>query len=283
MASGVVAGTDRDFVRSLAKGIAVLRSFSAEQSSLTVAELARSTGLSRTAVHRILSTLVTLGYLQVSGRHYRPAARMLDLGYATASSGGIAGVVQPHLDDLDRVVRESCSVGVLVGGDVVYVARAQARRPLSIITVVGSRFPAASTAIGRAMLSGLEDGRVRNYLALYPPVAFTHLSMTDPEALLEEVRAVRQRGWAVTDEELELGYRAVAVPLRGADGSVVAAVNVRMSVGRITWEQTQREVLPLLRQTATRIERDLALHPMPFNPPQLSQARRPMSGGLGEP
>ncbi|MCR6030248.1 helix-turn-helix domain-containing protein [Nocardioides sp. zg-579] len=255
---------DRDFVQSVAKGLLVLRAFSADRPSLTVADLARETGLSRAAVRRIVLTLQALGYLGAQGRRLALRPRVLDLGYALMSSAGLSGLVQSHLDVLEAEVREHCSAGIFVDGEVVYIARAQSRRVLSVVTDVGARLPAASTAIGRVLLSGLDDAEIREHVARRPPTAHTHLSITDPERVLEEVRTARLNGFALASEELELGYRAVAVPLHGADGSILAAVNVRMHVGRVSLEEALRDVVPRLRLAAGRVERDLALHPLPF-------------------
>ncbi|MBC9734460.1 IclR family transcriptional regulator C-terminal domain-containing protein [Nocardioides marmotae] len=255
---------DRDFIQSIAKGLLVLRSFSAERPTFTLAEMARETGLSRAAVRRVLLTLQSLGYVEVRGRQYAPLPKVLDLGYAFVSSAGLNGLIQAHLERLNEEIDEACSAGVLDDGQVVYVARAQTRRLLSAVMGVGARLNAASTAIGRVLLSGLDDEEVRRHLREHPAEAQTSMSITEPERLLEEVRQARLRGYAIADEELEIGFRAAAVPLRRSDGSIVAAINVGMHVSRVSLEEARAEIVPKMLAVADAIERDLAMHPMPF-------------------
>lgn len=255
---------DRDFIQSIGKGLTVLRSFSAEKPSFTLAELARETELSRAAVRRILLTLQALGYVEARGRTYVLRPRVMDLGYSLVSSVGLTGLVQPHLEELNREIRETCSVGVLADGEVLYVARSEATRLLSAVMGVGTRLSAGGTAIGRVLLSGLDDEEVREHLRRHPVTGATPMSITDPEQLLEEVRRVRVDGYCVADQELEVGFRAAAVPIRDARGAVVAGLNVGMHAGRVGDDDARARIVPTVQAAVARIERDLAMHPMPL-------------------
>lgn len=255
---------NRDFIRSIEKGFMVLRAFSAAQPHFTLAAMARETGLSRAAARRVLITLQTLGYVECHGRQYHLLPQVLDLGYSFVSAGGLTDLIRPHLDALNNEIREACSAGILSDGDVVYVARSQSRRLLAADMGVGARINTASTAIGRVLLSGLDDDAVRAHLADHPPEKYTPKSITDPARVLDEVRRVREQGYAVADQELEIGFHSVAVPLRSADGEYAAAINVGMHESRFTTAEAVSTVVPKMFATAAAIERDLALHPMPF-------------------
>lgn len=259
-----VGAGDRDFIQSIAKGLLVLRSFSQSRPAFTLAEMARETGLSRAAVRRILLTLQSLGYVEASGRYYRPLPQVLELGYSLVSAAGLPGLIQPHLEALNAEIDEACSAGVMSDGEVVYIARAQTRRMLTAVADEGARLSATATAMGRALLSGLDDATVRRYIRTYPAKAMTPMTITDPDEILDKVREVRVRGWTVADQELEIGFRAAAVPLHSPDGSIMAAINTGMHVSRVSLERVETEIVPKMQMAAAEIERDLAMHPMPF-------------------
>lgn len=255
---------DRDFIQSIAKGLLVLRTFSAERRTATLAEMARETGLSRAAVRRILLTLASLGYVEAEGRHYRPTPKVLELGYSLVSSGGIGGLIRPHLEVLNAKIDESCSAGIMTGGEVVYVARVQSRRLLTMVGGLGTRLSATSSAMGRALLSDLSDAEILEYIETYPPKALTPFTITDPHELLAKIQEVRTQGFTVADQEIELGYRAVGVPIRSADGRVCAAISSGIHVSRIPLDRVEADVVPHMVAAAAAVEGDLALHPMPL-------------------
>jgi IclR family transcriptional regulator, pca regulon regulatory protein len=182
---------------------------------------------------------------------------VLELGYAFLSSLSLPEIAEPHLEDLVAVVHESSSVSVLDGGDIVYVARVPTKRIMTVAISVGTRFPAYATSMGRVLLAGLDqpelDARLRE-AGLRP---LTPSTLTDPSALRAELERVRRQGWAVVDQELEQGLRAVAAPIRDASGVVVAAVNVSAHAGRTTLEDMRRVLLPPLLEAAAAIGRDL--------------------------
>jgi IclR family transcriptional regulator, pca regulon regulatory protein len=244
------------FVQSLDRGLAVIRAFDAEHPEMTLSEVARATGLTRAAARRFLLTLADLGYVRTEGRTFRLTARVLDLGYAYLSSLTLPEIAEPHLERLVGEVHESSSLSVLDGADVVYVARVPVSRIMTVVINVGTRFPAHATSMGRVLLAGLPDDDVQAYLARTDLAPLTSRTVTDRQRLVVELRRVREAGWALVDQELEDGLRAVAAPVRDRSGRVVAAVNVSAHANRWTSAQMRRTLLPPLLDTARGIEAD---------------------------
>lgn len=255
-----MAATD-DFgthhVQSLARGLSVIRAFGADRAELTLSDVARSTGLTRAAARRFLLTLVDLGYVRSVGRNFSLTPRVLELGYAYLSGLSLAEVAEPHLERLSSEVRESSSVSVLDGSDIVYVARYATSRIMTVAISVGTRFPAHATSMGRVLLSGLPDDEVTAVLEKADLQAYTERTLTTVSGLREEIERVHKQGWAIVDQELEEGLRSVAAPIRDASGAIQAAVNVSAHGTRTSLEAMRREFLPALLATASRIEADL--------------------------
>lgn len=214
------------FVQSLERGLAVLRAFSAEEPELTLSRVAERTGLTRAAARRFLLTLVDLGYVTVDGRLFSLRPRVLELGYAYLSGMSLPEVAVPHLERLSERVRESSSVAVLDGEDVVYVARVPTKRIMAVAINVGTRFPAYATSLGRVLLAGLSPAELDAYLSRAVLRPFTERTVRSPQALRAELERVREQGWCLVDQELEEGLASVAAPVHDALGRVVAAVNV---------------------------------------------------------
>jgi IclR family pca regulon transcriptional regulator len=247
------------FVQSLERGLAVIRAFDADNSELTLSEVARATGLTRAATRRFLLTLVDLGYVRTDGRLFTLSPRVLELGYAYLSSMTLPEVAQPHLERLAAQVHESTSVSVLDDESVVYVARVATSRIMTVTINVGTRFPAYATSMGRVLLAGLRPSVLDAYLARADLRAFTQRTLYTPDKLRAAVERVRNQGWAIVDQELEEGLRAVAAPVRDRSGRVVAAINVSTHSTRTSLGQMRRDLLPPLLATAARIEADLEL------------------------
>jgi IclR family transcriptional regulator, pca regulon regulatory protein len=245
------------FVQSLERGLAVIRSFDAAAPELTLSEVARAAGLTRAAARRFLLTLVDLGYVRTDGRLFALSPRVLELGYAYLSSLSLPEVAEPHLERLVSEVHESSSVSVLDGGDVVYVARVPTSRIMTVAINVGTRFPAYATSMGRVLLAGLPDDELDDYLARATLTRLTPRTATSATALRAEIERVRAQGWALVDQELEVGLRAVAAPIRDRTGRVVAAVNVSAHASRTSLDTMRRDLLPPLLAAAARIEADL--------------------------
>ena len=249
-------------VQSLERGLAVIRAFGAGTPEPTLSEVARVTGLTRAAARRFLLTLVDLGYVRTDGKYFSLTPRVLELGYAFLSSMTLPEVAQPHLERLSAEVRESSSVSVLDGADVVYVARVAVSRIMTVSINVGTRFPAHATSLGHVLLAGLDTDALGRYLEQDPLDRLTPHTLTSPAALRAELAKVREQGWALVDQELDEGLRSVAAPIRDRDGAVVAAINVSTHAGRTTRETVREDMVPPLLAAAKRIEGDLAVGPV---------------------
>ncbi|MGC1184114.1 MAG: IclR family transcriptional regulator [Candidatus Dormiibacterota bacterium] len=250
-------GRSPDFVQSLERGLAVIRAFGAERPQLTLSEVAKATGLTRAAARRFLLTLVQLGYARSEGRYFSLRPRVLELGYAYLSALGLSEVAQPHLEELGARVHESASISVLDGMDIVYVVRAPSRRIMSVSIALGTRFPAYAASMGRVLLAGLGQRELDDYLAEVQFQPLTPNTIVDEIRLREVLDEIRQQGYATVDQELELGLRSVAVPIRDGRGAVIAAMNVSAHVTSVTVEAMLTDILPQLQTTAREIESDL--------------------------
>jgi IclR family transcriptional regulator, pca regulon regulatory protein len=255
---GLNRGGDPDFMTSLARGLHVIRAFSGIDRRLTIADVARATGLTRAVVRRCLYTLRELGYAATDGRTYSLQPRVLNLGYAYLSTAPIPLAAQPVLEQLSEQVGEATSVAVLDDGAVVYVARAATRRIMAVTLGVGSRLPAYCTALGRALLAARPPEQAARELSKFEPVAHTRFTITSRRRLEEILAEARTEGFAVNDQELEIGLRAIAVPVRNVVGTTVAAMNVSAQASRVTRRELLEKALPLLRAAAERLGTRLA-------------------------
>ncbi|MEU8504810.1 IclR family transcriptional regulator C-terminal domain-containing protein [Streptomyces brevispora] len=247
----------REFIESLARGLTVLAAFGEGREALTLTDVARATGLARATARRALITLEHLGYVAAHDRAHRLTPRVLALGYPPLSRATLPQIAQPHLAALTHEVQDSASLAVLVGDDVQYTARVATRRIMNVNITVGTRFPAHATSMGRVLLAALPSAEREARLARSEPRALTPFTVTRPGPLGKVLDRVRDDGYALVDEELEVGLRSVSVPLRDRRGTVVAAVNVAMHSGSRSVRECVTDVLPRLRSAADRIEADL--------------------------
>jgi IclR family pca regulon transcriptional regulator len=245
-----------DFVQSLERGLAVIRAFDAQHAELTLSEVAAATGVTRAAARRFLLTLAELGYVRNDGRYFSLTARVLELGYAYLASLSLPEVAEPHLEALVAQVHESSSMSVLDGTDIVYVARVPVSRIMTVAISVGTRFPAYATSMGRVLLAGMGDERLAELLPQLRLTRLTNRTISSTEGLRTELDRIRSQGWALVNQELEDGLRAVAAPVHDPAGRVVAAVNISAHATR-TLESMRRDLLPPLLATTGRIEADL--------------------------
>jgi IclR family pca regulon transcriptional regulator len=246
-----------EFVQSLERGLSVIRCFDAEHARLTLAEVAQRTGLTRATARRLLLTLGDLGYVSSNGRHFSLTPRVLDIGYAYLSSLNIEQIAQPYLEALSERVNESVSVTVLDGADIIYVARVPTKRIMTISLGLGSRLPAYCTSMGRVLLAELTPAELAAIVPdrLEPRTLHTITSRAELEQVLADVR---RQGWALVDEELEVGIRSLAAPLRDASGRAVAAMNVSTHAGRTTVGEMHEQILPAVLVAARDIGEALA-------------------------
>jgi IclR family transcriptional regulator, pca regulon regulatory protein len=244
---------EREFVASLARGLAVLRAFSKEAREMTLSEVAQRTGLTRAAARRFLLTLEALGYVASDGRRFRLTPKVLDLGFSYLSSMEFWDVAMPYMEEVSATIHESCSASVLEGCDIVYVARVPTKRIMSVALAIGARLPAITTSMGRVLLAQLADDALHKHLGSCPVRRRTEHTVTDPAALQGILRTVGQQGWCLVDQELEEGLISIAVPVRNKRGRVLAAMNASTHASRTTPEEVVRSYLPVLQQAARKI------------------------------
>jgi IclR family transcriptional regulator, pca regulon regulatory protein len=252
------AGTGPDFIEALARGLEVITAFRPGRPVMTLAEVATATDLARPTARRILLTLEELGYVRTAERGYSLTPRVLDLGVSYVRSMGLWEVARPHLERLVERTDESCSIAQLDGSDIVYVARVAVPKIVALAVQIGTRFPALSTSLGKVQLAALPPDELERVLA--EPTRSGLVPRWQPDraerdAVLREVRA---RGWALTDEQLALGIRSIAAPLRDGSGRVIAGVNVNCHAAETSVEYLLEHHLPLLLQTAGEISADFA-------------------------
>jgi IclR family pca regulon transcriptional regulator len=245
-------------IQALERGLAVLQVFDREHPALTLSEVARLAGTTRATARRILLTLERLGHVRSDGRRFALTPRVLSLGWAYLSSLDIWEIAQPLMQELAARTGESCSAATLDLPDVVYVARVPTRRIMSITLGVGTRLPAHATSMGRVLLADLPPEELDAFLSQTTLAAYTQRTITDPARLRRVLDQTREQGWAMVDQELELGLRSVAAPLRGADGRVIAALNVSAAASRVASEDLRADFVPRLVETAQTISTAIA-------------------------
>ncbi len=241
---------DPDFVLSLARGLQVIEAFSGTRGGLTVSEAAAKTGLSRAATRRLLITLEELGYAGRQGPAFELTPRVLRLGFSFVASNSLAALAVPVLEQLSAQIHESCSVSVLDGEDIVYLARSAPKRVMTIDLGAGSRLPAYCTSMGRVMLAALPGKELSAYLKKVELKALTPKTVRSRKRLQALIGEARTRGYALVDEELELGLRSIAVPVVSQTGRLAAAMNSGVHAARVSEKELRERVLPLLRDHA---------------------------------
>lgn len=247
-----------DFIEALARGLDVIVAFKAGEVELSLTVLASRTGLARPTARRIALTLEELGYMRATNVGYALTAKVLDLGLAYAASQGLWQLVRPHLTDLVQITNESCSIAQLDGSDIIYVARVAVPKIVGISVHIGTRFPAYATSLGKAILAFLTPEELSE--ALHSPSRAGVSASWQPseEEILADLGQVRERGWALTDQQLALGIRSVAVPLRDAAGRVIASMNVNASAAETSVNDLVQRHLPALLEKQGAIQADIA-------------------------
>lgn len=245
---------DPNFMTSLARGLSVIQAFSQKKRQLTISQVSGKTGLSRAAVRRCLYTLARLGFAgSDDGRHFYLGPRILALGYSYIASMPLATAAQPMLERLSHELHESCSISTLDRSDIIYVARANVTRIMSIDLGVGSRLPAFCTSMGRILLASLPVEDLEGYLRQTELKQFTERTITSVEKLRQVLRLISRNGYAIVDQELEPGLRSMAVPIQNPSGKIVAALNVGAHAHRVSIQEMQSKFLPRLRAAAQEL------------------------------
>ena len=245
---------DPNFMMSLARGLLVIQAFSERRLQLSISQLSRRTALSRASVRRCLHTLSKLGFAGTDdGRSFYLRPRVLALGHSYLSSMPLATAAQPILEHLSQILHESCSIALLDGTEIVYVARAHVTRIMAIDLGVGTRLPAFCTSMGRVLLANLPPDELETVLPKIEFTRYTDRTVSSVERLRQVLVTVRREGHAIIDQELELGLRSMAVPVRNPAGRVVAAINVGAHGQRVSIQDMRTRFLPYLRAAAQEL------------------------------
>ena len=247
------------YVQSFARGLAVIRAFNADRPAQTLTDVASATGLTRAGARRILLTLQTLGYVEAEGRLFRLTPKILDLGFAYLTSMPFWNLAEPVMENLSAQVHESCSAAVLDRTEIVYVLRVPTHKIMTINLSIGSRLPAYCTSMGRVLLSSLDDDTLDATLSSAPLYAHTPSTVTDKEELKKTIAQVRRHGWAIVDQELEVGLISLSAPIRNRQGRVIAAMNISGNAQRNSAKQMVKAFLEPLQQAAQSVSEMIAL------------------------
>ena len=248
-----------DFIESLARGLDVIRVFGPGQPVMSLAAVAGAAGLARPTARRVLLTLEQLGYVAAAaGGGFELTPRVLELGMSYVLSRGLWQVARPHMERLVARTHESSSIAQLDGPDIVYVARVAVPKIIALAVTIGTRFPAMPTSLGKVLLAALPPGAAEQVLAEPSRSGITPRWQPAAAERAAELRAVRARGWSLTDEQLAAGIRSVAAPLRDGEGTVIAALNVTVHAAETPLAILTGDYLPLLLQTASAISADWA-------------------------
>jgi len=243
-----------EIVQSLIKGLAVIQAFNKPQAKMTLSEVAVETGFSRAATRRFLQTLVVEGYAKQEGKLFSLTAKVLNLGFAYLSSQDIWQHGKTLMQQLVEQLNESCSAAVLDGEDVVYVARvATTKRIMSISLNVGTRLPAFATSLGRVLLAELAVDELDLFLSQCELDKFTQYTLTDKSQLIADITKVKQQGYSIVEQELELGLTSISVPVFDSLGDVVAALSISTHISQGAGQQLRDTILPALQTCAEKI------------------------------
>ncbi|AZN96082.1 IclR family transcriptional regulator [Mesorhizobium sp. M9A.F.Ca.ET.002.03.1.2] len=247
-------GTLRDHVGSLERGLVVMEILARHPTGMTLTEMAEEAGLSRAGARRFLLTLVSTGYATQSGRLFSLSPRLLTVARTWLGSDSLWTFAAPVMREVAAQFDEACNAAVLSGEDVVYVARIPGRRILSVTLDVGTRLPAYCTSMGRVLLAGLAPDELETFLGQAKIERRTAMTITKLDVLTKAIHKAKADGFAIVDEELELGLRSIAVPISDRAGHTVAAINVSTQSARFSVEDMQREILPALLRAKQRVE-----------------------------
>jgi IclR family pca regulon transcriptional regulator len=245
---------DPNFMASLARGLVVIEAFTPQTPQMTISQLSVRTGLSRAAVRRCLYTLTKLGFAGADeSQRYSLRPKMLSLANTYTASSTLANAAQPILERMSSTYHESFSVATLDGEQIVYIARTSVTRVMSVDLHIGSRLPAFCTSMGRVLLAYLPQDQLEAYLSRVMLTQYTPRTINSVDKLRLALRNVRRNGYALVDQEYEIGLRSIAVPVYAGNGRVVAVVNLSGHAPRIPMLEMQTRFLPPLRAAAAEL------------------------------
>lgn len=242
------------FVTSFARGLAVIRSFSEGHEAQSLADIAKRTGVSRATARRLIHTLVELGFARLEGRKFFLTARVLELGYSYLSSANLWTMSQPYIETIVAQTGASCSISVLDGDDIIYVARVSPQQLMRRVISIGSRVPAHAVAMGRILLSELNDNELRTRIKNMNIHKFTSKTITDRASLFQAIVADRERGWSIVDREFDDGISGIGMTIRGSDGKALAAANLSLKPEQVQKPDVVEKLRISLKDLTSRIE-----------------------------
>lgn len=249
------SAAERELVHSVLRLFEVLKAFRRDRPRMTLTEVADATGLTRASARRFLLTLVHAGYAETDGKRFALTPRLLELGHSVMAASSVWDIARPVLAAVSERLGEACYGAVLDGAEVLYVLHIpSARHLISVDLRVGSRTPAYCSSVGRVLLAGLTPAAAAKLLAAWRPAARTPRTVTDLPRLIQAVDLARHQGWAIVDEELELGLRSLSVPLRGRGGVTVGAINICGPTSRVALEELRTRFLHEMLDAAARIQ-----------------------------
>lgn len=250
---------DRYHVDLVWRTIVALRYLATRDRPASLAELTSDLGWSKATVYRMIRTLETAGAVrQIDGAGYLLGPALIPVGQAALRALKLPDLARPHLQWLHDAVHETSNLAVLDDREILIVARVEDRQILGIRLEVGSRLPAYCTSVGHVLLAGLSDAEIARRFEGETFAAHGPQTISSLARLLDRLAEVREQGYALNDEELAVGHRAVAAPVVDWNGEVIAAINVSVPAARISSDEMRDRVVPLLREAARAIGRSLA-------------------------
>jgi len=242
-----------EWIAGLEKGLSVIEAFDAEHPRMTATEVGRRCNLTRTAARRYLRTLTHLGYVSSDGKLYWLMPRTLRLGHAFIDSTRLPKLVQPHLQRITQGTEEIAYLGVLDGSEAIFLARSGSPRHTAGGYWPGTRVPAQVTAVGMAILASWPDAALDAWLDGRTLPAFTSYTLANTEQLKAALKHFREQGWALSEQQLDLNYRGVAVPLLDRNNAVHGAISITMPINREESDHALERVLPVMLEVAKNL------------------------------
>lgn len=256
-------------VEAVRRALKILRCFSVDRPELGISDIARELGMHKSTVHRLLITFEMEGFLhRVNGARYALSWTLFELGSAVPALQGIRSAVMRSLESLVDATGETAHLSVLEGGEVLYVEKVESANQLRMPSAVGRRVPVHCTALGKVLLAGLDDGDVARLLGKATLSRFTANTITDSAALMDEVRRVREKGFAVDREEIEEGLMCVAGPIVDEMDGTCAAISIAGPASRV--QVRLEDNITTIKSIAASLSRDLGA-----NARSLKEACRP--------
>jgi IclR family pca regulon transcriptional regulator len=253
----LIEASGPDFLEALARGLRVLEAFNQDRKQLTLSDIAKLVDLPRASVRRTLHTLVQLGYAEIDNRLFRLTPRVLMLARAYLLSNAVTDILQPALERLSEEINETCSVAVLDGEEIMMIAHASPKRIIPVSAQIGFRLPAFATSLGRVLLAALDDRRLDEFLLRIAPKKITKSTIVDKHELRKAILKAREDGYALADQEAEIGFRSIALPLKKLDGRTIAALNIGVHSERMPLKAMHGHFFPKLRAVADELQQQL--------------------------